>query len=519
MRALLIIAAVFVSTLAQAQNGADVLLQKTGTVVEENKTGMTTADSSQFKLNDPFLQHLFAEWRGAGPQSFDVNHWVGLVLSHDFTGAAHLWTSIQSQMPVALQGVAQQTWTYLAWRLKLPQTFLQAWRDSKALSGAERGAIALEQVITAEAGTKWVVEQRPFIDPVFARELLTGPRVGFDLELAAWAARYDSAEAGKILAELPMGHPLALDLARTAVLALARKGEIGEAGKLLKRRVEPELEKRGDAKELSGHYLTLGRLLYQAGALEASEAFYARIPRGVPEFIPARTERTWALLRLNRVGDLKGELASLSHQVFADRFLPEVGLVRAISNLKLCRYDDVAADFSAFISANRKWARTITSALADPAKSKVDATDVRVPVLQESLKLRASEDQKLAKLAKQSIQATLPAVGEQPHWVKARQNLAQTREGLNSQLVAQKQRFWKNRETILTETIRKMKFVRVEAMSQVRMAAGSSESQDVVAQVQAAPHKGEQTYPVDGVYWPDELFKLHARAQTRCGVK
>ncbi len=64
--------------------------------------------------------------------------------------------------------------------------------------------------------------------------------------------------------------------------------------------------------------------------------------------------------------------------------------------------------------------------------------------------------------------------------------------------------------------------MRVEALAQVRMNTLAENSQDVtdtIKRVQAAPQKGAQTYPFEGVYWPDELFKLHAQAESRCGGK
>ncbi len=213
---------------------------------------------------------------------------------------------------------------------------------------------------------------------------------------------------------------------------------------------------------------------------------------------------------------------SLSHKVFSDRFLPEVALVRSISNLKLCRYDGVAQDFAAFIEAHKVWAQKIQVALENPENAKIDGEDLKISALEKAIKARTNEEAQLAKLSIDSIKAALPAVGEQAHWLNARSQVATAKAELSRQVVAQKQRFWKNREVVLTEAIRKMKFVRVEAMAQVRMATIAQANNDVtdtIKRVQAAPQKGSQTYPFEGVYWPDELFKLHAKASSRCGGK
>jgi len=42
---------------------------------------------------------------------------------------------------------------------------------------------------------------------------------------------------------------------------------------------------------------------------------------------------------------------------------------------------------------------------------------------------------------------------------------------------------------------------------------------DTVTKIQSARQQGSQSYPFDGVYWPDELFQLYAKAQTRCEGK
>lgn len=514
-------ALICVSTLAHAQYGADALLQTTGTSVE-NKTGTQNLDMGQFKLSDPFLQTVFLEWRSAGNLPFEVNRWFTQVLNHDYANAAHQWTAVQNHLPASLKPVANYTWAYLAWRMELSNTFVDAWTEARRSGANERVSLSFAQTLAMENPAQWVNNNRPFIGATLATELLAMPApVGLELELTALAGQHNPQHAARILEQLPLGHPLALDLATTAVLNHARKGEVGEAGKILKRRVEPELEKRGNARALPQHYLTLGRLLFQAGALEAAEAFYARVPRGVPEFIPARTERTWALLRLNRIGELRGELQSLASVTLKDRFLPEVSLVRSISNLKLCRYGDVAQDFKMFVETQGTWARTIQAALVDPTKAKLDMPDRRVQMTEAAIALRQKEEASLNKLAEASINATLPAVGVQPHWKAAQNRLAEVTSEQQSQLTKEKTRFWKNREVVLTEAIRKMKFVKVEAMSQMRMANASAPTteaaSDTVARIQAAPKKGAQTYLFDGVYWPDEQFNLHAKAQTRCG--
>lgn len=511
------------SQAALAQLGADVLLQNAGTSTTTEASSGQVIEAGDFKLTDSFLQTLFVEWKSQGQQSFEVNRWFRQILTHDFKGAAHQWTNIQKELPSTLRDTGFFAWTYLTWKLELNQTFVENWRTARKLQGNERVKVALDQFITLAAASTWTTQTKPYIDPSFKAELteLSNP-LGFDLELLAWATRNDVAFAKSMLDRLPLGHPLAMTLATTATLGYARSGEIGEAGKLLKRRVEPELEKIYDVKELPKYYITLARLLYQAGALEASDAFYAKIPRGSEQFLAARAERTWVLLRLGRVGELRGELQSLSHKVFKENFLPEVALVRSISNLKLCRYADVAEDFTQFISGHESWIAQIRTGLSAPEQSKV--SDHKIKQRELSIKAKETERNILQTLTRESIQAALPAVGEQPHWIKAQGQVLAALEEEKRRLNAEKLRFWKNREVVLTEVIRKMKFVKVEAMSQIRLMAQENKKEveittDTVTKIQSARQQGSQSYPFDGVYWPDELFQLYAKAQTRCEGK
>lgn len=503
-----------------AQSGADALLEATGEELAptEKTTILATETSDQkFKLTDPFLQALFVEWKASDVRSFEVNRWMSLILNHDFKAASHLWSSVQTHLPSQLIPLATATWAYLTWKLDLPQTFISAWKEAKVKANGSRPWLALERTLSENQSAHWIENKMPFIDATFAQDLATQNSEGFSLELAAWAMRNNVSNAYNVLQKLPLGHPRSIDLATSAVLNYARERKLGEAGKLLKRRVEPELKKIGDAKLLARHYLALGRLLYQSGALEAAEAFYAKVPRGMEEFLPARTERTWVLLRLGRVNELRGELESLSHKVLSDRFLPEVSLVRSISNLKLCRYDEVAKDFNFFIENNQKWVKLISSSLASPEASSPDIFDHKISSLNKALKLREIEEMKLSQLAIESVKAALPAVGEQPHWLKARSAVMSDKAEMKRNLNSEKRRFWKNREIILTEAIRKMRFVKIEAMSQMRTIAESIGRGDVISTVQAA--SGKQSYPFEGVYWPDELFTLQAKAQTLCGGK
>ena len=83
---------------------------------------------------------------------------------------------------------------------------------------------------------------------------------------------------------------------------------------------------------------------------------------------------------------------------------------------------------------------------------------------------------------------------------------------------------------MLVEAIRKMRFVKVEYMSQVRQlsvttgGSASAVGAAVTAQNALPPlaakvvanEPGQLTFPVDNEVWSDEMFKMRSAAQAQC---
>jgi hypothetical protein len=67
-----------------------------------------------------------------------------------------------------------------------------------------------------------------------------------------------------------------------------------------------------------------------------------------------------------------------------------------------------------------------------------------------------------------------------------------------------------------------MKFVKVELLSQLRLAAqGQPTTQDSISTSLSAPARqavsdASMNYPFDGVVWTDELFRLRSVVQGKC---
>ena len=134
-----------------------------------------------------------------------------------------------------------------------------------------------------------------------------------------------------------------------------------------------------------------------------------------------------------------------------------------------------------------------------------------------SLELEIKE---LKRLSERSIKAALPAVGIQPHWKKALKDLAYTLTEARKRRVTEYKRLWKNRETILAEAIKKMKFVKIEALTQI---------QDIVFKkkelgkgikatnvLSSKETNDKLIFPYDGVFWPDEILNLRSEAKSFC---
>ena len=537
---------------AHASSGADALLQSVSAPKASAAQGAagvgkaaqvgspsaleSSAGMAGIQLDDPFRMQLFASWQMQNHQlGYDLSTWVLRVLKNDFEGAAHLWTKIEGSVPQAFAHEARSAWLYSLWKLDLAQSFVDQWIDSQNSKGyaSSRAAGALDQVLAQAGLDRWLSERAVALSPEQEASVkrLDTARGLHVLTLQAWGQLRQGEGALPTLKKLPLEHGLRPALAQTVALARARRGDLAGAAQVLKHELEPVLEARGDALALSAHHLQVARLLYQAGALDGAEDYYRRVPAGAPQFLKAREELTWTLLRKNEVGKLRGELATLSTGVFTETFQPEVFLVRAISNLKLCYYEEVRKDFSAFQSVNGQWAKKIDQALqagAPPRPEWVDEFGLRA---EKSFQARSIEAARLSELAKVSIQAVLPAVGEQKHWVRLRDRMLQARDRLAQNRDAEFRRQWLSRRQVLEEAIRKMAFVKVELGSQLRelsrlenrgQVADSVQSSAAAALKQAAPQVPRasagavQVYPQDGELWPDELFRLQSVARERC---
>lgn len=518
----------FSGLIARADLGADALL---GTV--EPKSGNPSAalwsSSSGIKLSDPFLVQFFSEWQQEKNLSYDVNSWAIKVLQGKSTEAAHLWSAIEPQLPASFETSARVAYLYLLWKMDVPQTFFHHWTAqlSRPSYLQSKTALALEQTITPGFDA-WLVDNAiqgdTNLNELIAR--LDPARGSLFTTVKAWLSLRKGKAGHAYLEMLPVDNRLKIPLARTVALALAREKDLKTAGTVLKKHMEPAIEAIHSRDALALHYIEIGRLLYQAGAIDAAETFYERVPNGSPDYLTAREELTWVRLLKGESQKLRGDLETLATGLFRDKFAPDVYVVRAISNLKLCFYEEAEKDIKAFVDQNVRWAKEINLSLLTEDPPTAGMHDYFSDLAVTALDKRRTEVERLKTLGEQSIGATLPAVGPQSHWEKARTQMLVDVESAKKAKAYEYRRQWKNRKFVLTEAIKKMQFVKVELQSQIRSLSQVSQStsqatprihnEQVAAALKSDNGKADMTFPFDGVVWPDELFHLRSVAQTRC---
>lgn len=530
---------------AWAGSGADALLRSVVTAPGAAREGAVDSGPTnpmasvvlggEIKLSDPFLMQLFSSWQAetgqsASGMSYDLNSWVMRVLKADYKGAAHLWSSVSSKLPASFEITGQAAYAYLLWKLDLPQTFMDQW--TRLLSNPRymesRISTAFDQTLV-QGFDQWLLSRTVHFTPEQAQVIQAIPlsKGLVYTYLHAWT-RLRSGDAGLAALEaLPANSALKIPLGQSVALAFARKSDLASAGKVLKKHLEPAIEASRSPERLASHYLQVARLLYQAGALDGAEEFYQKVPSGAADFLSAREELTWVWLRQGKIDRLRGELVTLGTKWFDEQFSPELHLVKAISNLKMCFYDQVEKDFKNFIERNAAWAGKISAAVKAENPPAPRSIDFFSKLATDSLAKREDELEKLKAMGHESITASLPAVGPQTHWVNAQNQMISTLESLKKSRSYEYRRQWKNQQASLTEAIRKMQFVKVEYMSQVRdfaqLEAGGHIG-DSIQVTSAAPRdsraldsaKGDIVFPFDGVIWADEMFKLRSVAQGKC---
>ena len=503
---------------SQVFAGADLLLQKTGEL--DKATNQIIVSQKQLKLDDPFLIQFYGQWKASGKLSFEINNWANMLLDGEYEKAAHLLTVIEKKSPDNFKPIAESTKIYLYWKLGLANSFITEWIKYSSNSNflESQMGMALDQAV-GNNFSQWLIKNGVQLTPNQRQQLaiIEKQESKVNYSLQAWASLRTGDNCLKWIGMLDEKDPLRFYLAQSVVVDYANKGKLGDAAKLLKQVYEPKLVQEGSIDQVSSYYMLLARLLYQAGAMNAASDYYKLIPAESKQFLQARVENIWISLRKNDMPELKGELASLKLDLFKDQFLPEVYLVNSIANLKLCQFENVQKSFDAFISDNSQWAKKINMNLNDESPAVIEAEDFYLKLNGNANKSLALEYAALEKLANASVEAIVPAIGVQPHWKIAKQQISFAIDLAKKNQTQELRRRWANRKRVLEAAIRKMRFVKVEFISMMRRFANKINPQsDKIRTIKAAPAKGNIEFPFDGIVWGDEVFNMTAEVKSMC---
>ena len=491
------------------------------------------ASVQQFKLNDPLAVQFFTTWNEQRSKlKPEINHWASLFLKEEFEQVLHLWDGIEGQLSSNFRPAAQAARLAALARLGLSQSVVEEWVFWLRSGGSANlwtGILEtlIPRWITGSPSATWdqvLLDRGVILDPEMEHALsaIDSKRGVSVVSLQAYASLRKGDQGKRLLPLLSMDNRLKLPLAQTVSLAQARKGDLGTAALTLKEHAEPALEKQKDYLRASSYLLQIARFLFQAGMWDEAESYLRKIPTSAPEFLTSREELAWILLRKGNVSELRGEILSLSTAGTSDSFQPELPVVRAISNLKLCSYGAVQKDFAEFGHVYGAWAKKIDQALSSsgsiPAPSKLDGfaqlASARVGALKQ-------EVENLSAFYQRSLKTPTPTVvGRQGHWKRLEARM-QSRFALAQKLEqAEFRRQWKNQKVMLSEAIRKLRFVKIELLHQVRIAeAEARKGMDVIPTSQAGAVQAasdQLVFPVDGVLWPDEFFQIQSVVESRC---
>lgn len=479
---------------------SNILLNQAGSEIDlSNKL----TKPKQLSLDNPFVIQLFSSWKATGPLEFSSNEWIELILNKDHVKALSLLPTIKDPK---LKAIKQASELFLLYKVGATQAFLNQWIEVASSTNflqTEFG-IALDQIV-GEKSTQLLLENGFFISKEIGSKLkkieLIPSKLNYSLQALKALRTRENAVAW--IGKLDENDPLRMPLAQTALLFYAQEGKLGASGKIIKDVVEPILNKSSNEEELSLYFMTLGRLLYQAGALGEAKKYFNLIPETSSYFLKARTEALWVHLKEKDYSRTKGELATLELSMFNDKFYPEAYLISAMANVILCQFVESKNAINRFIDVNKKWAIEIEKNLKDPQALPV-APNFVISHLERSKASLLSEKKLLESSSFDSRYKD-----------RIDEVVADIDSAIKNEITVQ----WMNRKKVLENALYKMKFVKIELISRMRAVemnmkiAGSDE----VRMQNAAPVRNNQlSFPSDGTLWGDELFNMSASVINKC---
>ena len=482
--------------------GTDLLMSKEGADID---LSYATTVQKHLNLDNPFLIQLYGTSRSMGRLTKEQDIFVNLVFNKEHEKALALVDKVNRGR---FSSLALGSELYLLYQLGHFQNFFNRFIEVSSFTNffkTEMG-IALDQMVSKESSALLVDYGFIFSDAHLKMlEKTVGLESRVNYSLQAFKALRDGKGALPWISKLNKNDVLRIRLAQSALLEFAREGKLAASAKLIREVIEPHVEESTEKEEIALYYITLARLLYQAGAFTESKQYYYSIPESSKYFLSARSEALWILIQERNYSKAMGEVASLDLSLFDDRFYPEVYLVSTMANVLMCQFSDAKKGFERFVAANQVWAKKIENHL-----SKSSLTPALVDRVVTNIERNLISIEEERRLMERTV--ALPKYVSFLDQVKLRADKVLASESL---------RQWENRKSVLDATIYKMKFVKVEFISRMREVALARKEQftDKVSVYQAARAKKSQNelvFPHDDVPWGDDLFHMTADVVNQC---
>lgn len=494
----------FTMNCAYASDGSHLLI---GDSSAEFKNLATKRSLQKLELDNTFLVQAYGAFRALGIKNQKTLGYFDQFFAKDYISALESLEQI-SLSTTELARLINATKMYSYLELNQPQAFFNLWVSEATkfdFLNTELG-VSLDQIVGKKA-SRWLIQNAIYIDGEqrTALDKIVNQQSKFNDSVQALRYLRQGDQGMKIFSRLGEGDPLKIKLAETTVLHFAKNGKLGHAGKIIKDVLEPVLEKSKNTNKLAKYYLLLARLLYQAKAYDAAKEYYLRIPDESKHFLQARTELLWVSLRKDDYSEILGQVKSLEMKAFVDHDLPEVFLMQAMANLKLCQFKSVEKSFAHFVKRNKTYAVEIEHNLASSDPKQLDEDNFYVNQLNRFLVRRIEETERLSVYTKNE--------NDKLRLVK---QLAEVR----SKVVHENHLAWKNQQKILEQTIRRMRFVKVEFLSTMRRLKNKlaqMQGQDKISTITSSIDKRDKLiFSHDDVLFGDEVFHLKSKVRKLC---
>lgn len=475
------------------KDALNTLIDKVGVDDELSATELVTL--KDVKLDNPFIIHLYT---------------MMLTNKNEGIPKTLLMKVIKKENKEALKEVllldnsrtlALATKTYLLYTNKHFHLAMNEWFQliQRASYRNTPVQISLEQVLGENIADR-VFQESFYLDPKQISSIQSIPKTKSAIYRTMLALSYlkKGEESLKYIKYLPKTSPIRIELAKSAVIHFARVGELAKAASVLKSVFKPYMQKSEKVDELVDYYLVLARLLYQANAYDASEHYYSLIPESSKRFLQARIESLWISYIKNDFSKLKGQVVSLEDELIQDKFMPELYLMSSSAKVKLCQFDSAKKTLDQFVRVYKDWAHKIKLHLNSNDPELIEKTYTYKMYSEGQAKLKAE----LSKISELKNQVE-----------KDKIDFAKTK------ILAEKKRQWHNRGVILSNIIRKMRFVKVEyisLMNRFRDRAMTMKKDEVHTFQASARGANELVFPYDGDLWGDDYFNINAAIESSC---